>query len=73
MLYLNLTTLSLNLIVMHISITPEVLFHIGSLPVTNTLLTAWLVVILITVGAIIFSFTFKHYSLSFLFCYHDYR
>ena len=44
---------------MHISITPEVLFHIGSLPVTNTLLTAWLVVILITVGAIIFSFTFK--------------
>lgn len=39
---------------MHISITPEILFHIGSLPVTNTLLTAWLVMFVLIVGALIF-------------------
>ncbi|MEK7170347.1 MAG: F0F1 ATP synthase subunit A [Patescibacteria group bacterium] len=44
---------------MHISIVPETLFHIGPLPVTNTLLTAWLVVIVITVGAVIFSAIMK--------------
>ncbi len=44
---------------MHISITPEILFHLGPLPVTNTLLTAWLVVVLITLGAIIFFLTLK--------------
>lgn len=44
---------------MHISITPEVLFHISALPVTNTLLTAWLVLIVIAVGAVIFSVTMK--------------
>ncbi|TSC55415.1 MAG: F-type H+-transporting ATPase subunit a [Parcubacteria group bacterium Greene0416_79] len=44
---------------MHISIVPEVLFHIGPLPITNTLLTAWLVMALIIIGAIIFSLTLK--------------
>lgn len=44
---------------MHISIIPETLFHIGSLPVTNTLLTAWLIVIFVSLGAIVFSLTLK--------------
>ena len=44
---------------MHISITPETLFHLGPLPVTNTLLTAWLVVIIVALGAIVFSVTLK--------------
>lgn len=39
---------------MHISITPETLFHIGSLPVTNTLLTAWLVMFFLIIGSAIF-------------------
>ena len=39
---------------MHISITPEILFHIGALPVTNTLLTAWLVMLLLIIGSGIF-------------------
>jgi len=44
---------------MHISITPETLFHLGPLTVTNTLLTAWLVVIVVALGAIVFSLTLK--------------
>lgn len=40
---------------MHISIVPETIFHIGPLSVTNTLLTAWLVLIVLVVGAILFS------------------
>jgi len=44
---------------MHISITSEVLFHIGSLPVTNTLLTAWAVMLLLIIGSIIFSARMK--------------
>ncbi|OHA20576.1 MAG: ATP synthase F0 subunit A [Candidatus Taylorbacteria bacterium RIFCSPHIGHO2_01_FULL_51_15] len=40
---------------MHISIVPETLFHIGPLSVTNTLLTAWLVLLLLTLGAVLFS------------------
>ena len=44
---------------MHISITPEILFHLGPLAVTNTLLTAWLVMALITLVAVIFSVTLK--------------
>ena len=40
---------------MHISITPEKVFEIGNFPVTNTLLTSWLVVILISLGAVLFS------------------
>ena len=32
---------------MHVSIKPEVIFHIGNFSVTNTLITAWAVVILI--------------------------
>src|SRR3989338_3599522 len=44
---------------MHISITPETLFHLGPLTVTNTLLTAWLVVAVVALGAIVFSLTLK--------------
>ena len=44
---------------MHISITPEIIFHIGLFPVTNTLLTAWLVVVLITIAAVVFSLTLR--------------
>ncbi|HBV01618.1 MAG TPA: ATP synthase F0 subunit A [Candidatus Taylorbacteria bacterium] len=44
---------------MHISIVPETLFHIGRLSVTNTLLTAWLVLIVLVIGAVIFSQTLK--------------
>lgn len=44
---------------MHISIVPETLFHIGPLAVTNTLLTSWLVVLVVALGAIIFSLSLK--------------
>ena len=44
---------------MHISITSETLFHIGSLPVTNTLLTAWFVMALLIIGALIFHASLK--------------
>lgn len=44
---------------MHISITPETLFHIGPLSVTNTLFTSWLVLVVLIVGAVIFSQTLK--------------
>lgn len=40
---------------MHISITPEVLFHLGPLPVTNTLLTAWIAMVVMIVIALVFS------------------
>jgi F-type H+-transporting ATPase subunit a len=44
---------------MHISIAPEILFYIGILPVTNTLLTAWAVLLLTAFGAVIFSAALK--------------
>lgn len=44
---------------MHISIVPETLFHLGPLPVTNTLLTAWLVVVVVSLAAVIFSLVLK--------------
>lgn len=44
---------------MHISITPEILFHLGPLPVTNTLLTAWIAMAVIIVIALIFFGTLK--------------
>jgi len=40
---------------MHVSIVPETLFHIGPLSITNTLLTAWLVLIVLCIGAVLFS------------------
>lgn len=40
---------------MHISIVPETIFHIGPLSVTNTLLTAWLVLAILIISAFIFS------------------
>lgn len=45
--------------IMHISIIPETIFHIGPLSVTNTLLTAWLVLLVLVIGAIMFSQTLK--------------
>ena len=44
---------------MHISITPETLFHLGPLSVTNTLLTSWLVIIVITFAAVILYLTLR--------------
>jgi len=44
---------------MHISIASETLFHIGSLPVTNTLLTAWIVLFFLCATAVLFSATMK--------------
>ncbi len=38
-----------------ISITPEAIAHIGNFPVTNSLLTSWVVVAILSIGAIIFS------------------
>ncbi len=38
-----------------VSITPETLFHVGNFPVTNSLLTSWIVVIGLSIGAIILS------------------
>ncbi|MFH0755651.1 MAG: F0F1 ATP synthase subunit A [bacterium] len=39
---------------MHISLSPETIFHIGKFPVTNTLLTCWIVmIILITISFLI--------------------
>jgi F-type H+-transporting ATPase subunit a len=39
---------------MHISISAEPVFHIGSFPVTNTLITAWFAIFTITILSIIF-------------------
>jgi len=39
----------------HVSIIPDTLFHMGALPVTNTLFTSWIVVILLSVTAIVLS------------------
>jgi F-type H+-transporting ATPase subunit a len=41
----------------HISITPEVLFRVFGLPITNTLLTSWLVVALLSVSVIALYYT----------------
>lgn len=40
---------------MHISLIPEILFHIGPIAVTNTLLTSWVVVALLCIFALFFS------------------
>lgn len=37
---------------MHVSIKPEILFHVGSFPITNTILTSWLVIIVISLFAV---------------------
>lgn len=39
---------------MHVSLTAEKLFDLGPLPVTNSLMTTWLVILLITLFAIVF-------------------
>ncbi len=44
---------------MHISITPETLFHLGPLSVTNTLLTSWLVIVAIAILSGIFYLTLR--------------
>lgn len=38
---------------MHISLTAEPIFHIGSFPVTNTLLTSWIVIVLLVAVALV--------------------
>lgn len=43
----------------HVSIVPETIFHIGALPVTNSLLTSWLVVAGLCIGAYFLSKTVK--------------
>lgn len=37
---------------MKISLAPEVIFHIGSIPITNSILTAWVTVIILTIIAL---------------------
>ena len=43
----------------HISIQAETLFHIGPLPVTNTMLTAWVVMLGLVVVALLVSRSIK--------------
>ncbi|MBI2474746.1 MAG: F0F1 ATP synthase subunit A [Candidatus Taylorbacteria bacterium] len=43
----------------HVAIVPETVFHIGSFPVTNSLLTAWVTMAVIIVFAILFSRNIK--------------
>lgn len=38
-----------------VSITPETIAHIGNFPITNSLLTSWIVIAVLSIGAIIFS------------------
>ena len=40
---------------MHISLSPETIFHIGKFPITNTLLTCWIVMIVLIVIAFLIS------------------
>jgi len=44
---------------MNISIAAEPIFHIGNFPVTNSLLSTWLVLIFIITAAVIIRFTYK--------------
>ena len=44
---------------MHVSLTAEKLFDLGPLPVTNSLMTTWLVLLLITLFAIVFRLRLK--------------
>jgi F-type H+-transporting ATPase subunit a len=44
---------------MHVSLTAEKLFDLGPLPVTNSLMTTWLVILLITLFAIVFRLRLK--------------
>ncbi len=44
---------------MHISISAEPIFHIGGLPITNTLITGWVAIIIIITLAIIISMNIK--------------
>src|SRR3989344_5802065 len=43
-----------------VSITPETIAHIGSFPITNSLLTSWIVVVILSLGAIILSKKIKN-------------
>ena len=43
----------------HISIKADTLFHLGPLPVTNTMLTAWAVMLVLVVVAVIVSYRMK--------------
>lgn len=43
----------------HVSISAETLFHLGPLPVTNSLLTTWIVLGVLVVLALVFRLTFR--------------
>ena len=47
------------IVFMNISIAAEPIFHIGNFPVTNSLLSTWLVLIFIITAAVIIRFTYK--------------
>ena len=40
---------------LHISIAPDILFHIGSLPITNTILTSSILIVLFVIFIVLFS------------------
>ena len=40
---------------MHISLSPETIFHIGKFPITNTLLTSWIAMIILIIIAFLIS------------------
>lgn len=44
---------------MQVSIKPEIIFHIGNFPITNTLLTSWIAILVIVVLALIFKNNLK--------------
>ncbi len=44
----------------HVAIAPETLFHLGNLPVTNTLLTSWVVALGLIVGSFLISQHIRH-------------
>lgn len=44
---------------MHISLSAETLFHLGSIPITNSLITTWIVVALLSVMAIVVGKNFQ--------------
>lgn len=44
----------------HVAIAPEILLYIGSLPITNTLLTSWVVALGLIIGSVLLSRHIRH-------------
>jgi hypothetical protein len=44
---------------MEISLAGQILFHIGSFPVTNTILTSWIVTVIILISGVTVGISFK--------------